>query len=192
MKKGMVVILVPLVCFVLLVMLCTKGCEWLNGDRGDLSADCHELTLSNVFMTINDTEYSLTTNNIPFTFVLKRSNTWYKFGFRLSNDSALRVEIAGVEFAFTNHVATMRGGNMAGMREIKHFKNGMGFNDGWVGFDIRNSEFVFRAASPSDLSTPSYVWYCPTDAEEAPRTVPFRILECAGVKVRHLPNWYEW
>jgi len=196
MKKPMIIVSAALLWCALLFMMLCSGCAWLNGDRGRPSANCHELTLSNTFMTICDTEYSLTTNNIPLAFMLKRSNTGYEFGFRLSNDSALRVEIDGVEFAFTNRVVTMRGGNVAGIQKIENFKDGMEFCGGWVRFGIGNRgghppSFVFSAASPSSGSS-AFLRYCPTDAEEAPRTVPFRILECTGVEVRHLSNWYEW
>ena len=182
-------------CSLLFIMLCS-GCAWLNGDRGSPSSGCHELTLGNAFMTICDTEYSLTTNNIPLALMLKRSNTHYEFGFNLSTDSALRVEIAGVEFAFTNRVATMRGADVTGIKKIENFTEGMDFSGGWVKFGIRNDRdhslsFMFSAA-PGRLAKPSYVWYCPANAENAPRPVPFRILECAGVKFRHLSNWYDW
>ena len=196
MKKPIIIVSVSLLwCSLLFIMLC-GGCAWLNGDRESPSAGCHGLTLSNTFMTICDTEYSLTTNNIPLVFMLKRSNTGYEFGFRLSNDSALRVEIDGVEFAFTNHVVTMRGGNVAGIQKIENFKDGMEFCGGWVRFGIGNRgghlpSFVLSAASPSSGSS-AFLRYCQTDAQKTSGPVPFRILECAGVEVRHLSNWYEW
>ncbi|MBR3956297.1 MAG: hypothetical protein IKJ89_00410, partial [Kiritimatiellae bacterium] len=179
-------------CALLFVMLCS-GCAWLNGDRGSPSANCHEITLANTFMTICNTEYSLTTNNIPFALMLKRSNTPYEFAFNLS---VLRVEIARVEFAFTNRVVTMRGADVTGIKKVENFTDGMDFCSGWVGFGIRNDRdhslsFMFSAA-PGRLARPSYVWYCPPNAENAPGPVPFRILECAGVNIRHLSNWYDW
>ena len=196
-ERRIVIIAVPLLCIALLVMmLCTNGCAWLNGNRGGLSADCHEITLSNTFMTIDNTEYSFAKDNMPFAFMLKRSNTWYEFDFRLSNDSALRVEIAGVEFAFTNHVVTMRGVDVAGIQKIENFNDGMEFCEGWVRFGIGNRRgyppsFIFNAASPSSGSS-AFLRYSLPDTQETSGPVPFRILECAGVKVRHLSNWYEW
>ena len=192
MKKPMIIISASLLSCALLFMMLCSGCAWLNGDRGSLSANCHELTLRNTFMTICDTEYSLTTNNIPFAFMLKRSSESYEFTFNLSDDSALRVEIAGVEFAFTNHVVTMRGVDAAGIQKIENFKDGMEFCGGWARFGIGNPpSFVFRAGSPS-LDSSAFLRYCPPGAQEAPGTVPFRILECTGVKFRHLSNWYDW
>ncbi len=195
MKKPIIIVSAALLWCALLFMMLCSGCAWLNGDRGRPSANCHELTLGNTFMTICDTEYSLATNNIPFTFMLNRSNTSYEFGFDLSTDSAFRVEIAGVEFAFTNRVVTMRGEDVTGI-EMKNFTDGMEFCGGWVNFGIRNDRdhslsFVFSAA-PGRLAKPSYVWYHSPNAENAPGPVPFRILECTGVKFRHFSNWYNW
>ena len=196
MKKPIIIVSAALLWCALLFMMLCSGCAWLNGDRESPSAGCHRLTLGNTFMTICDTEYSLTTNNIPFALMLKRSNTPYEFAFNLSTDSVLRVEIAGVEFAFTNRVVTMRGADVTGIKKIENFTDGMDFCSGWVKFDIRNDRdhslsFMFSAA-PGRLAKPSYVWYYPPNAEKAPGPVPFRILECVGVRSRHLSNWYDW
>ena len=75
-------------------------------------------------------------------------------------------------------------------------KAGMEFCEGWVRFGIGNRRgyppsFIFNAASPSSGSS-AFLRYSLPDTQETSGPVPFRILECAGVKVRHLSNWYEW
>ena len=174
-----------------------SGCAKLNGDRASPSG--HELSLSNTFMTIGATEYTLTTNNLPMTFNLKQGNEPYKFAmsFHVSEkeDFRLRFWIEDCEFAFTNGIATISGKKLEEL-DCRGFADGMKIASGLVHVGILNQAKRFawyvRVYDDSRGEYVSYLSYCPEPPQPLAGAAKMIIFECSGVKIIHESNWYEW